>query len=290
MRQASATLSYQATSRPLIAACAARAVCCLIVASSAAVVVNGFVVMPSLFRSSFLAGWTSPFGTCNRRKTVGNRCATYSSRCRTLGERRAWIGREDENSWNQQNHFGTNGGSNEAMKPFDDSVDENLELLKYRIARNRALGPGVQANEAAPKDVHIILFYPESEHEGVHTIEFPKGSGYNVILGFEDLEECVEFSRLLAQEEENLFVEPAPRQIHLQSLEAYCATTLGGDVQVQVVPKGTNLVPPSGTVEELNHNPMHLEEYERNASELERLFEMDVVPSRQRDEAIGAWE
>jgi hypothetical protein len=145
----------------------------------------------------------------------------------------------------------------------------------------------MQPNQAPPKDVHIILFYPESEHEGVHTIEFPKGSGHNVILGFEDLKECVEFSNLLAKEEENLFVEPAPRQIHLQSLEAYCATTLGGDVQVQVVPGGTHLVPPTGTVEELNHNPTVIEEHEQQTSDLERMFELDV-DSRSRSE--GQWE
>ena len=153
-------------------------------------------------------------------------------------------------------------------------------------------GPGIQPNQTPPKDVHIILFYPESEDEGVHTIEFPKGSGNNVILGFEDLKECMEFSRLLEQEEKNLFVEPEPRQIHLKSLEAYCATTLGGDVQVQVVPRGTHLVPPSGTVEELSHTPKQYEEHHQQTTELERIFDLDLVDDKYDDsfDSVGAWE
>jgi len=200
--------------------------------------------------------------------------------------RRAWVGGfEDELNKNLNNNDAT-------QFPKDDSVDSNMALLKYRIARNKAIGPGIQPNQTPPKDVHIILFYPESEDEGVHTIEFPKGSGNNVILGFEDLKECMEFSRLLEQEETNLFVEPEPRQIHLKSLEAYCATTLGGDVQVQVVPRGTHLVPPSGTVEELSHTPKQYEEHHKQTTELERIFDLDLVDDKYDDsfDSVGAWE
>jgi len=157
---------------------------------------------------------------------------------------------------------------NEALHHQErETVDHDMELLKYRIARNKALGPGMKPNEAPPKEVHIILFYPESENEGVHTIEFPKGSGNNVILGFEDLKECMNFSALLKDEQ---FYEPTPRNINLESLEAYCETI---GVQVQVVPRGTNLVPPSGTVEELNHTPT----LDQKQAHLEQLFALDVA-------------
>jgi hypothetical protein len=103
--------------------------------------VNGFVMMPSLFRSSFLSGWTSPFASHQRKSAAHNRMMSSSSRRRTFAERRAWMGVDDENkNTNPLNNNVNDSKNNEAMKSFDDTVDENMELLKYRIARNRALG------------------------------------------------------------------------------------------------------------------------------------------------------
>jgi len=56
-----------------------------------------------------------------------------------------------------------------------------------------------------PDEVHIILFNPDTEQEGVHTIEFPKGSGNNVILAFENAEACDMFSKML---KDQLFMDP----------------------------------------------------------------------------------
>jgi len=47
-----------------------------------------------------------------------------------------------------------------------------------------------------PEDVYIILFNPGTEQEGVHTVEYPKGSGNNVILAFESKENAIDSHRL----------------------------------------------------------------------------------------------
>jgi hypothetical protein len=48
-----------------------------------------------------------------------------------------------------------------------------------------------------PEVVNIILFKPDTSEEGVHTVEFPKGSGNNVILAFESMKECGAFAAML---------------------------------------------------------------------------------------------
>lgn len=55
--------------------------------------------------------------------------------------------------------------------------------------------------EMRPEFVHIILFNVGTNREGAHTIEFPKNSGNNVILGFEDESECSRFGELLKEQE-----------------------------------------------------------------------------------------
>lgn len=40
-------------------------------------------------------------------------------------------------------------------------------------------------NDVQPESVYVIVFNPDiPDEQGVHTIEFPKGSGNNVILAF----------------------------------------------------------------------------------------------------------
>eukprot|EP00979_Chaetoceros_neogracilis_P008872 scaffold1988_cov230-Chaetoceros_neogracile.AAC.4 len=55
--------------------------------------------------------------------------------------------------------------------------------------------------DSMPEDVFIILFNPDTEREGVHTIEFPKGSGNNMILAFESKQECGQFSESLKEQD-----------------------------------------------------------------------------------------
>ena len=51
-----------------------------------------------------------------------------------------------------------------------------------------------------PESVHIILFLPDTPQQHVHTIEFPKGSGSNILLAFEDEHECHGFAEMLVRD------------------------------------------------------------------------------------------
>jgi len=138
-----------------------------------------------------------------------------------------------------------------------------------------------------PADVHIVLFKPDTDDEGVHTIEYPKGSGRNVILAFESAKECATFVSILKLQR---FFDPSPRTMDLKNLEAYCKEI---GVLVQVVPRGMALLPPSETVEQLGHNPNLGDE----KKQLDCLFEMStshveetgIFPGT-NNELGGTWE
>ena len=57
-----------------------------------------------------------------------------------------------------------------------------------------------------PASIHIILFNPNTPQQHAHTIEFPKGSGTNLILAFESGSDCAGFARMLQDLE---FVDPS---------------------------------------------------------------------------------
>jgi hypothetical protein len=51
-----------------------------------------------------------------------------------------------------------------------------------------------------PEKVNIIFFQPDTPEEGIHTVEFPKGSASNIILAFESMKDCGGFAaNLLSQ-------------------------------------------------------------------------------------------
>jgi len=101
-----------------------------------------------------------------------------------------------------------------------------------------------------PEDVFIIVYNPDTEEQGVHTLEVPKGSGINFILAFEDEEVCQTFCASLRDQQ---FFDPKVKEIKLVSLEEYCEDL--DDVFVQTIPKGLNLEPPTERVDELDLNP-----------------------------------
>lgn len=81
-----------------------------------------------------------------------------------------------------------------------------MDELKQRIAKETnpyaELFNYPQADtRPKPVDVHIILFNPETDNEGMHTIEYPKGSGRNVILAFESKQECDAFAGQLKDQQ-----------------------------------------------------------------------------------------
>jgi len=144
-------------------------------------------------------------------------------------------------------------------------------------------------DDMKPDDVHIILFNPNTDREGVHTIEF---QGNNMILAFESRFECDQFSACLKKQH---FFDPTPQEIKLASLEDYCEQI---GVKVQIVPKGLKLVPPKKNVLNLDLNP-NLEE---EMKALDYLFQISgdmddsdiavdsAAVTTAVDGTTGAWE
>ncbi len=89
--------------------------------------------------------------------------------------------------------------------------DDNIDLEEY----HRSLTPLEKQqmakdffskvlnynDEMRPECVHIILFNVGTNREGAHTIEFPKNSGNNVLLAFEEEAECDQFTIELKEQE-----------------------------------------------------------------------------------------
>lgn len=180
------------------------------------------------------------------------------------------------------------GGYDDSFDKYDEDEEDFdcMEELRLRLAKNRVLGPGME-DSPKPRDVFVILFCANTDDEGIHTIEFPKGSGNNMILAFESVTECEDFAGTLRDQH---FFDPEPTEIMLRDLEEY-SEPLG--VELQLVPRGTELVPPSDTVDNLNHNPYLKKEKE----ELDRLFcqpshepTETVTGSIYLDDKCGDWE
>ena len=125
-----------------------------------------------------------------------------------------------------------------------------------------------------PESVNVILFNPQTKQEGMHTIEFPKGSGNNIVLAFESRSECDRFAEQLAESGEEFFSEPVTYEIPTDGLETYCEK-LG--IFVQFVPSGTgDIRPPTSTSPVLGHNPnLHVER-----QTLDYLFDMVEITGK----------
>jgi Protein of unknown function (DUF3110) len=80
-----------------------------------------------------------------------------------------------------------------------------MEELRERIMKESNPYHNIFSNKEweirkRPNKVNIIFFRPETPDEGIHTIEFPKGSSNNIVLAFESMKECGNFAAsLLAQ-------------------------------------------------------------------------------------------
>lgn len=133
-----------------------------------------------------------------------------------------------------------------------------------------------------PDHVYIVIFNPDSEAEqGVHTIEFPKGSKQNILLAFESDDECIEFAEMLKNMQ---FYNPIPQMANFNELKAFCQ---GLGVPVKVVPRGKGLRPPADIVEELSMNP----NLQQDKEKLNRACEAhDNEKIDASDDLNGAWE
>lgn len=74
-----------------------------------------------------------------------------------------------------------------------------------------------------PESVFIILFLPETPLQHVHTIEFPKGSGNNILLAFEDENECNAFADMLVKDMG--FKDPCVSETFCSMLKLQCCVT-----------------------------------------------------------------
>jgi hypothetical protein len=190
-------------------------------------------------------------------------------------------------------------------KNFDDEALNTEEELRQRIRKQREVQAEIVPEMdmdvdvdmdmdtdmdelPIPDNVYIILFNPDTEREGVHTIEFPKGSGQNIILAFESEIECHIFSNSLKEQN---FYAPTPQEMNLESLENYCESI---NVDIQIVPKGTQLKPPTENVLNLGLNP----DLEKEMALLDYLYhisdsdddETAPTPDEEEDGEFGAWE
>jgi len=125
--------------------------------------------------------------------------------------------------------------------------------------------------EERPEHVHIILFKPDTEEQGLHSIEYPKGSGSNFVLAFASEQACDKFAASLKAQNFDFM---APKQFELEDLESLC-DALG--VFVQVVPEGTEIVPPTQSVQNLGQHSPHLKEEKSHLEYVFDMFEMEAA-------------
>lgn len=86
----------------------------------------------------------------------------------------------------------------------NDDKDMDMDKLNERINTDpysRLFATREWELRAKPKDVFVIVFKQDTEDEGVHSIEYPLGSGKNSVLGFESAQECILFAKVLKEME-----------------------------------------------------------------------------------------
>ena len=105
----------------------------------------------------------------------------------------------------------------EDTSPFDmDNLRKRMEKQASQYTRLLMEQSKYADNErTVPQSVHIILFHPNTPEQHVHTVEFPKNSGNNLILAFENDVDCVKFARMLQDME---FVNPSVSMLNLFSM------------------------------------------------------------------------
>lgn len=117
-------------------------------------------------------------------------------------------------------------------------ADLLLEQSKYADGANDENAAGSPATAAVPESVHIILFRPDTPEQHAHTVEFPKGSGNNLMLAFESGSDCANFARMLR---DLGFADPQPEETVFEPFSQYCEMS---GLSLMIVPKGFELTPP----------------------------------------------
>lgn len=151
-------------------------------------------------------------------------------------------------------------------------VDPLMQEIKHRRLSNNPYYKLFHTDwkqQERPEHVHVILFDANTDKQGIHSIEYPKGSGSNFVLAFQSLAACQKFVAALKAQK---LGRPTPKRYKLDFLEDFC-DDLG--VFVQVVPMGMNIAPPTQNVENFGHNP-HLLEEKNHLDYLFDMFELEV--------------
>jgi hypothetical protein len=103
------------------------------------------------------------------------------------------------------------------QRPF---LSQHLFLLSLQELEDKYLDMASQNQRAQPEIVYILMYNPGTEEEGVHTTEYPKiGSGSEVILGFQELGDCVQFATAL-KVNPDFPLEPVPTPAPFQQMQA----------------------------------------------------------------------
>jgi hypothetical protein len=102
---------------------------------------------------------------------------------------------------------------------------DHFDMDELRLRIQQELNPchqlfssasgGVQP---APERVHVILFHLGTEQQSAHTIEYPTGSGSNVLLAFASEASCKKFADALKEQQ---FFDPTVRFIDYPPLDRY---------------------------------------------------------------------
>lgn len=101
-----------------------------------------------------------------------------------------------------------------APSSSEDSVFDMKEL-QHRINQEYSavvylpIEAGGLSTLEKPEMAYVVVFQPGTFNQGAHTIEYPQGSGNNVVLAFESFQACRKFADSLAEQN---FVDPQVRE------------------------------------------------------------------------------
>ena len=73
-----------------------------------------------------------------------------------------------------------------------------------------------------PASVHIIVYNPNTDLEGVHITEFPRGSGEQALLAFESASECDHFADVIMVGQPGNLADPVPTEYTVDQMIQYC--------------------------------------------------------------------
>ena len=110
-----------------------------------------------------------------------------------------YVGHLYSSNSNNSDYDGDNDTDDEpsTSSSFDEELD--MDLLRDRLDQSkedsyaRLFRTQEWENRPKPHQAHVIIFKQDTPDEGVHSIEYPLGSGQNYILAFESLGECTNF-------------------------------------------------------------------------------------------------